>query len=88
VSDLLDEHEIGWHVAHGDVEGAISAIKLARSTAGEKLAEMGERAREVLQGGINQRMLCGRLCDHLEKMLCVKSSIAPISREKEIPCVL
>ncbi len=91
VSDLLEEHEIGWHVAHGDVEGAIGAIKLARSTASEKLAEMGERAREVLQGGINQRMLCGRLCDHLEKMLCVKSPSSPvasISREKEIPCVL
>jgi colanic acid biosynthesis glycosyl transferase WcaI len=91
VSDLLEAHDIGWHVAHGDVEGAIRAIGLARASSSEKLTEMGARARELLQGGINQRMLCGRLCDHLEKMLCAKTHgpvVAAKRSEKEMSCVV
>jgi colanic acid biosynthesis glycosyl transferase WcaI len=87
VSDLLDQHDIGWHVAHGDLEGAIKAIAQARSTTMDDLAKMGGRARQVLQAGINQRMLCGRLCDRLCRVLIVTmNSRSPF--KKEVPCAL
>jgi glycosyltransferase involved in cell wall biosynthesis len=69
VADLLDEHRIGWRVAHGDVEGAVRVISEIRGTAPDALAAMGHRAREALRGALSQRVLCGRLCDALERLM-------------------
>jgi colanic acid biosynthesis glycosyl transferase WcaI len=68
VSDLLDAHAIGWHVSHGDVDAALNALAAARAKSPQELAAMGQRARQVLQAGMNQAILCGRLCDHLERV--------------------
>jgi glycosyltransferase involved in cell wall biosynthesis len=68
VSDILDEHSIGWHVAHGDVDGTVRTIEAMRSTPPETLARMGETARRVLRAEIGQAILCGRLCDRLERL--------------------
>lgn len=90
VSDLLDAHTIGWHVAHGDVEGALAALAAARRAPAEELAAMGRRARQVLQGGMNQAKLCGRLCDRLEQVFCPTSSPsndqASDPTERHLPC--
>lgn len=66
VSDLIDEHEIGWHVEHGDVQGAIDAIDAMLRTGDDRLRYMGERARSAIQSGLSKRALCGRFCDVLE----------------------
>jgi glycosyltransferase involved in cell wall biosynthesis len=68
VSDLLDQHEIGWHVSHGDVEGMVRAIEQIRRTPAETIARMGQTARRVLQADMGQAILCGRFCDHLERV--------------------
>jgi hypothetical protein len=68
VSDLLEKHEIGWQVAHGDAEGAFEAITRARSTARGELEAMGARARRALREGISQAMLCGRMCDVIDRV--------------------
>jgi hypothetical protein len=68
VSDILEEHGIGWHVSHGDVEGCVRAIEAARATAPAELARMGELARSVLRERVSQAMLCGRFCDVLERL--------------------
>jgi glycosyltransferase involved in cell wall biosynthesis len=68
VSDLLDRHAIGWHVAHGDVDGAVRAISAARAMAGAELAAMGARARRALRDGLGQAMLCGQVCDHVDRV--------------------
>ena len=90
VSDLLDGHLIGWHVTHGDVDGAVRAIEGARCTSTEELAAMGDRARALLQRGMNQAMLCGCLCDHLEKAFGAlrreSKGKASNSSEREVPC--
>ena len=61
VSDLLDAHGFGWHVAHGDVDGAVRTIEAIRNTPPEKLAEMGRVAQRVLDGSLSQDLLCHRL---------------------------
>ena len=66
VSDLLDEHHFGWHVAHGDVAGAIEAIRQIRRTPRATLEEMGVVAERVLHANLGQEMLCNRFCDALE----------------------
>jgi glycosyltransferase involved in cell wall biosynthesis len=69
VSDLLEDHGIGWHVAHGDVDAAVRAIEQAVATAGDERAAMGRRARDVMRRTLSQHELCGRLCDGLERAL-------------------
>jgi colanic acid biosynthesis glycosyl transferase WcaI len=68
VSDIVDAHAIGWHVAHGDVEGTVRTIQTMRQTPPETLAGMGETARRVLRADMGQAILCGRLCDRLERV--------------------
>ncbi len=67
VGDLLAGERIGWRVAHGDVDGLLGLLRsLAAGDAGT-ISEFGERAREVLDRGLNKDELCGRLCDILEQ---------------------
>jgi glycosyltransferase involved in cell wall biosynthesis len=69
VSDLLEGHEMGWHVAHGDVARAVETIRTIVKTPRAKLEAMGRQAQEVLGRGLSQEILCGRFCDELEEKL-------------------
>jgi colanic acid biosynthesis glycosyl transferase WcaI len=66
VGDLLAREEIGWRVAHGDVDGLIRLLSSLADEQRGRLVEMGARARSVLQRGLSKDELCGRLCDILE----------------------
>ncbi len=68
ISDLLDKHDLGWHVSHGDVDGCVAAIRAMADAPAHDLGQMGDRARQVLRDQISQAMLCGRFCDHLERV--------------------
>jgi colanic acid biosynthesis glycosyl transferase WcaI len=69
VSDLLREHRMGWRVAQGDVEAMVRTLETIRQTPPEDLARLGLRAREALQGGMSQRILCARFCEGLERVM-------------------
>ena len=67
VGDLLAREQIGWRVAHGDVDGLVERLRsLAEGVSGD-LGEIGQRARRVLHRGLSKDELCGRLCDILEQ---------------------
>ena len=67
VTDLLGSCRIGWHVRHGDVDGAVRAIREAMTLPPAVLAEMGERGLALIRGGLGKDTLCGRFCDVLEQ---------------------
>ena len=67
VGDLLAREEIGWRIAHGDVDGLVRLLRSLADEDGSQLLEMGQRARQALQGGLSKAELCGRLCDILEQ---------------------
>jgi hypothetical protein len=69
VADILDEYDIGWHVRHGDVDGAERILREIAGADPEVLREKGRRAREVVRGMGGKAGACGRLCDVLEKGL-------------------
>lgn len=75
VRDILDKYAIGWHIAHGDVAGARRVLLEIQATPQPQLAEMGRRAQIVLRQTMSQEILCGRLCDGLERSL----GLAPFS---------
>jgi len=67
VGDLLAREEIGWRVAHGDVDGLVRLLRSLADKDGRELLEMGQRARSALHRGLSKDELCGRLCDILEQ---------------------
>lgn len=66
VSDLLDEHGIGRHVDHGDVDGAVATLKELAALRPEERQRMGDTARRVLTETLSQQRLCGIMCDRIE----------------------
>jgi len=69
VSDLIDQHRIGWRVRHGDVDGAERALRQMLDTPPEELAAMGTRAAAAIRDSLSKDALCGRFCDVLERGL-------------------
>jgi len=69
VSDLLRGHSLGWHVNHGDVEGAVRAIREAMTMPASQRAEMGRRGAELISGPLSKATLRGRFCDVMERGL-------------------
>jgi glycosyltransferase involved in cell wall biosynthesis len=66
VSDLLEQHEFGLRIGHGDVDGAVRAIQGFRDMPPEKRQQMGRAGQKALTATLSQQLLCGRLCDELE----------------------
>lgn len=69
VSDIIEQHRIGWHIAHGDVDGAVRTLREILATPAAELAAMGERAAKVISSSLSKRELSGRFCDVLERGL-------------------
>ena len=66
ISDLLDRHNFGVHVGHGEDQKAIAAINYLRQLPRSDLESMGKEAQRVLGETLSQELLCGQLCDGLE----------------------
>jgi colanic acid biosynthesis glycosyl transferase WcaI len=66
-SDLVDQNDIGWHIAHGDVAGAEKAMREVLNINPKRLEEMGSRALGVVKSELSKKYLCGAFCDVLER---------------------
>lgn len=67
VADILADHDIGWHVGHGDVAGAERVLREIASMSADSLREMGQRAREVMVARGGKARSVARVCDVLER---------------------
>ncbi|MEO5590695.1 MAG: glycosyltransferase family 4 protein [Gemmatimonadaceae bacterium] len=67
VADIMRAHDIGWHVQHGDVDGAVRVLQEIAATPQDVLEAMGRRAREVIVETGGKAGSVARLCDVLEK---------------------
>lgn len=63
VADLLAEERVGWHVAHGDVAGAVATLRAIRATPRAELEAMGRRARALVETRFRPDALMARLAD-------------------------
>ena len=66
VSDVVGQNDIGWHIRHGDVDGAVRAIEAIAATTQQRRDEMGRRAAAVVASELSKVRLCGRMCDVVE----------------------
>jgi glycosyltransferase involved in cell wall biosynthesis len=68
ISELLDAHKIGMNVSHGDIDGAVAAIRSLQQMPANRREQMGLMAQRVLLSSLSQSILCGRMCDDLERV--------------------
>jgi colanic acid biosynthesis glycosyl transferase WcaI len=69
ISDLLEQHHLGFQVSHGDVAGMLESIDRFRKMPADELAAMGRQAQDVLQKSLSQKLLSGQFCDAVESAL-------------------
>jgi glycosyltransferase involved in cell wall biosynthesis len=69
IADLLDQHDFGVSLRHGDVGGTVAAIQKLMQTDPQRLAAMGATAQRLLRAQLSQELLCGEFCDRLEAIL-------------------
>jgi colanic acid biosynthesis glycosyl transferase WcaI len=74
ISDLLEKHNIGIHVPHGDVPAALAAIRKFRQMTPADLQAMGKTAQTVLERSLSQSLLCGQFCDFVENAMGIIKS--------------
>lgn len=67
ISDLMTATGIGWHVRHGDVQGAIQTIRQILRTDPAQLQRMGQIAQQSIHQRLGKQLLCGQFCDALER---------------------
>jgi hypothetical protein len=76
ISDLLDQHEFGLHISHGDVDGAEKAVLRLFATDKRRLQAWGDTAQRLLGSKLSQELLCGQFCDEVEHAFGVARSPA------------
>ena len=76
VSDLIEQHDIGWHFSHGDVEGAVKVLREMVKIGPEGLRAKGENAGRVVGGSLSKKNLMRRFCDVIVRGLPVPGAAA------------
>ncbi len=76
ISDILDQHEIGWHILHGDVAGAVRLLKEIAAIPQSQLSDMGRRGQRFVRDTMSQQLLCGLFCDQLQQALRLPGNAA------------
>jgi hypothetical protein len=67
VGDILRDGQMGWQVAHGDVDRAVRLFQALADGGPAPLLARGARARDLVRDRLGKPALCGRLCDILER---------------------
>lgn len=62
IAELVREHDLGWHVEHGDVEGAVAALTRAADAPRESLRAIGARARALMRERYDKSRLLDQFC--------------------------
>lgn len=66
VAEILREEGIGWHLAHGDVAGAVNIIRQMRATSRDEMERMGRQAQAAVSDRLGRAALTHTLCNVLE----------------------
>jgi glycosyltransferase involved in cell wall biosynthesis len=68
-SDIIRDNNAGWHISHGDVDGAVATIRKIARMKREELSAMGGRAKGYIDRDMSKESLCRKFCDLMEKGL-------------------
>lgn len=68
-SDIVKDHDAGWHIRHGDTDGAVAAIRAIAATPPARLAQIGACAKDFIDRQMQKSVLCAGFCDIMERGL-------------------
>lgn len=68
-SDILRDHPVGWHIKHGDVDGAVKALREMADADPAALDAMGRRAANLVATRFSKPTLMGAFCDTIERTM-------------------
>jgi len=68
-SDIVRDNKAGWHISHGDIDGAVRTIRSIARMPREELAAMGNHAKDYIDRDMSKDALCHRFCDLMEQGL-------------------
>ncbi len=66
VGEILAADQLGWRVDHGDIDGAVAALREVLATDPAALRAMGDRAFDAMRRKYTKTVLLERFCDALE----------------------
>jgi colanic acid biosynthesis glycosyl transferase WcaI len=66
-SDIIKDHGVGWHISHGDIEGAVKTIREIAAMPKSELHAMGQKAKAYIDQQMSKSALCGKFCDIVEE---------------------
>jgi glycosyltransferase involved in cell wall biosynthesis len=66
VSEMMAQADFGWQVRHGDVAGAVAALRAILAADAGSLTEKGARARALIETNRTRRISSGRVADAIE----------------------
>ena len=69
ISDIIRDHNVGWHVAQGDTDGAAKVIQSILDTDLKILKQMGETAKGLIDEKFSKKILLKKFCDVVERGL-------------------
>jgi colanic acid biosynthesis glycosyl transferase WcaI len=67
VADIMAEHDIGWHVRHGDVDGAVAVLREIASMPREELEAKGQRAYDAIVARGGRAAAVAKVADVMER---------------------
>ena len=68
LGQIVEKHNIGWCVEHGDVKGMIKLIRRLPTLDKKELDQMGAAAASVVAKLYSREKLCTKFCEVLEKI--------------------
>ena len=87
-TDVMGELEVGWRIAHGDVDEAVEALREIQEAPRERLEEMGRSAQELVRRHYSRDALCNQFCDEVEATFAPPTaSAAPTPAGNRLPSV-
>jgi len=66
LADVIEAHQCGWRVDHGDVDGAEALVRSLAAGGYESLRAKGEAGRRAASGELSRARLSAQFCDVLE----------------------
>ncbi len=66
IADLLDRHQIGWQLRHGDVDQAVAYLREIAELTDDAIAVKGTEAHRAVESEFEPKQLCGQICDLIE----------------------
>lgn len=66
IATIVKDHQIGWQVNHGDLEGLRENLYEILEMPREQLYSMGKRARRLAEITFSKQMLLQQFCDVVE----------------------